>query len=85
MGFSGAAQHANNAAGAGYFADSSRESTDRRTRWRRGMDSNLRYQLIDTFDNLLNWLESGQPNSYALPCAKSPLCSQRTFRPKSAK
>jgi hypothetical protein len=42
MGFSGAAQHANKAAGAGYFADSSRESADLGTRWRSEIDSNSR-------------------------------------------
>ena len=47
MVFSGAAQHANKAGGAGYFADSSRESADRGTRWRSGMDSNQRYRLFD--------------------------------------
>jgi hypothetical protein len=41
--FCGAAQHANEAAGAGYFADSSRESTDTGTRWRRELNSNFRF------------------------------------------
>jgi len=35
MAFSGAAQYSKKAAGAGYFADSSRESADRRTHWMR--------------------------------------------------
>ena len=47
MVFSGAAQNANKAAGAGYFADSSGESTDRGTRWRSGWDSNPRYPLAE--------------------------------------
>src|ERR1700687_3319351 len=50
MVFSGAAQHADKAAGADYFADSSRESADRGTRWRRGRGSNPRYRLPSTPD-----------------------------------
>lgn len=48
MVFSGAAQHANRVAGAAYFADSSRKSTDLRIRWRSAKDSNSRYRLPDT-------------------------------------
>jgi hypothetical protein len=42
MVLSGAAQNANKAAGAGYFADSSRKSPDRWTRWRREWNRTLR-------------------------------------------
>jgi hypothetical protein len=46
--FSGAARHANKAAGAGYSGDSSRESADRGTHWRRGVDSNCRYRSLNS-------------------------------------
>src|SRR5271155_933644 len=42
MVFSGAAQYPNEAASARHFADSSGESADMGTRWRRGGDSNPR-------------------------------------------
>jgi hypothetical protein len=45
MVFSGAAQHANKAAGAGYFAHPSRESQTAGTRWRSAQDSNWRCRL----------------------------------------
>jgi hypothetical protein len=47
MAFSGAAQHADKAAGTGYFADSSKESADRGLVGGWGMDSNQRYRLLD--------------------------------------
>jgi hypothetical protein len=50
--FSGAAQHANERAGAGYFADSTGESAATGTRWRSGVDSNSRFRWF--------WPENGR-------------------------